>query len=350
MSVLGTYDGHDVILKNGKFGYYLVYNGANFSIKHATPEQKHQIIDKHNIEEAIALIESHKKQETNPVIKVPPKGAFVIRLGPYGYYFTHDKKFYSIGKRDPGSLTEQDCYDIINEKYNGDKIDLGPTHMNLQPALHYSRKNLPKIKPFVFKTSKKVKPEKPAKPEKNRSSCAYNEGTNRCKYGSPHDAEKCVLNTNGRCERHVAKAATEKVKSVKAEKPEKLEKNRSSCVYNEGTNRCKYGSPHDAEKCVLNANGRCERHLAKAATEKVKSVKAEKPEKLEKNRSSCVYNEGTNRCKYGSPHDAEKCVLNENGHCERHVAKAKVKANVSVRRSRCKNGTRRNQQGECVPK
>ena len=205
MIVLGTYDGHGVILKNGKFGYYIVYNGENFSIKHSTPERKHQIINEHNIDEAIALIESHKKQETNPVIKVPPKGAFVIRLGPYGYYFTHDKQFYSIGKREPGSLTEQDCYDIINEKYKGDKIDLGPTHMNLQPALHYSRKNLPKIKPFVFKTSKKVKPAKPAKLEQNRSSCVYNEGTNRCKYGSPHNAEKCVLNENGHCERNVDK-------------------------------------------------------------------------------------------------------------------------------------------------
>ena len=125
-----------------------------------------------------------------------------------------------------------------------DKIDLGPTHMNLQPALHYSRKNLPKIKPFLF-TSKK--------------------------------------------------------------------------------------SP-----------------------KKVKSIKPEKPEKLVKNRSSCVYSEGTNRCKYGSPHDVEKCVLNVNGHCERNTNKAKtVKPNVSIkkaRKPRCKNGTRRNQQGECVPK
>jgi hypothetical protein len=87
-----------------------------------------------------------------------------------------------------------------------DKIDLGPTHMNLQPALHYSRKNLPKIKPFQFKSSKKVKSVKHVKPEKNRSACVYNEGTNRCKYGSPHDAEKCVLNTNGHCERHTRKA------------------------------------------------------------------------------------------------------------------------------------------------
>jgi len=86
-----------------------------------------------------------------------------------------------------------------------DKIDLGPTHMNLQPALHYSRKNLPKIKPFLFKSKKSSKKVKSIKMEKNRSSCAYNEGTNRCKYGSPHDAEKCVLNANGRCERHFVK-------------------------------------------------------------------------------------------------------------------------------------------------
>jgi hypothetical protein len=165
-----------------------------------------------------------------------------------------------------------------------DKIDLGPTHMNLQPALHYSRKNLPKIKPFLFKSKKSSKKVKSIKMEKNRSSCAYNEGTNRCKYGSPHDAEKCVLNANGRCERHFVKPL-EKVKSIK------MEKNRSSCAYNEGTNRCKYGSPHDAEKCVLNANGRCERHFVKV-----------------------------------------------------------VKANGSLRRSRCKNGTRRNQLGECVSK
>jgi DNA topoisomerase-1 len=119
--ILGTYDEHDVILKNGKFGYYLVYNGENFGIGYSTPERKHKIVEEHDIEEAVALIdstsESRKKRETNPVIKVPPKGAFEIRLGPYGYYFTHNKKFYSIGKREPGSLTEKDCRDIIKEKY-----------------------------------------------------------------------------------------------------------------------------------------------------------------------------------------------------------------------------------------
>lgn len=95
------------------------------------------------------------------------------------------------------------------------RIDLGPTHMNLQPALHYSRKNLPKIKPFLFNPSKKVKS---AKLVKNRSSCVYNEGTNRCKYGSPHDAEKCVLNANGHCERHTNKVKAN-ISIKKARKP-----------------------------------------------------------------------------------------------------------------------------------
>ena len=119
--VLGTYDEHDIILKNGKFGYYLVYNGENFGIGYSTPERKQKIIEDRDVEEAVALInsttESRKKRETNPVIKVPPKGAFEIRLGPYGYYFTHNKKFYSIGGREPGSLTEKDCRDIMKEKY-----------------------------------------------------------------------------------------------------------------------------------------------------------------------------------------------------------------------------------------
>ena len=119
--VLGTYDEHDVVLKNGKFGYYLVYNGENFGIGYSTPERKQKIVDEHDIEEAVALIdsiiESRKKRQANPVIKVPPKGAFEIRLGPYGYYFTHNKKFYSIGKREPGSLTEKDCRDIMKDKY-----------------------------------------------------------------------------------------------------------------------------------------------------------------------------------------------------------------------------------------
>ena len=108
-------------MKNGKFGYYLVYNGENFGIGYSTPERKQKIVDEHDIEEAVALIDSiidsRKKRETNPVIKVPPKGAFEIRLGPYGYYFAHNKKFYSIGKREPGSLTEKDCRDIMKEKY-----------------------------------------------------------------------------------------------------------------------------------------------------------------------------------------------------------------------------------------
>jgi hypothetical protein len=103
-----------------------------------------------------------------------------------------------------------------------DKIDLGPTHMNLQPALHYSRKNLPKIKPFLFtskKSLKKVKSIKHEKPVKNRSSCVYNEGTNRCKYGSPHDGEKCVLNVNVHCERRTTNAKAANVSIKKARKP-----------------------------------------------------------------------------------------------------------------------------------
>ena len=95
-----------------------------------------------------------------------------------------------------------------------DRIDLGITHMNLQPALHYSRKNLPKIKPFQFKSIKSNKKVKSDRLQKNRSTCLYNKSTNRCKYGSPHDDEKCILNTNGHCERHKQKHDTKTDKTT----------------------------------------------------------------------------------------------------------------------------------------
>jgi hypothetical protein len=71
-----------------------------------------------------------------------------------------------------------------------DTIDLGPTHMNLPKALQYSKRNLPKIKPFQFKS---------AKSSKKHLSCVYNAETNRCKQGLPNDSVKCFLNENGNC-------------------------------------------------------------------------------------------------------------------------------------------------------
>jgi len=107
-----------VILKNGPYGHYLLYRGENFSLKFASDERKSKIIDEHDIEEAVDAIEEQReankrKLEAPPPLKV---GIFEIKKGPYGHYFTFDKKNYGIGQKDPAQLTEKECREIMEAK------------------------------------------------------------------------------------------------------------------------------------------------------------------------------------------------------------------------------------------
>ena len=60
-----------------------------------------------------SILKEAKTKSKNDAVNI---GKFEIRKGPYGFYFQHNKKNYGIGNRDPSTLTEQDCKQIISSK------------------------------------------------------------------------------------------------------------------------------------------------------------------------------------------------------------------------------------------
>jgi DNA topoisomerase-1 len=120
---LGIYEddqGEDsVILKNGPYGHYLQFRGENYGLKFVDEMRKKKIVEEHDVEEAVEIIdeqrEAKKRKEASKTDTVIV-GKFEIKKGPYGYYFTHNKKNYGIGQREPSSLTEKDIRDIMENK------------------------------------------------------------------------------------------------------------------------------------------------------------------------------------------------------------------------------------------
>ena len=120
---LGLYEddqGEDsVILKNGPYGHYLQFRGENYGLKFVDDLRKKKIVEEHDVEEAVEVIdeqrEAKKRQEVakKEMITI---GKFEIKKGPYGFYFTHNKKNYGIGQREPSTLTEKDIRDIMESK------------------------------------------------------------------------------------------------------------------------------------------------------------------------------------------------------------------------------------------
>jgi len=108
-----------VILKNGPYGHYIVFRGENYGLKFESDERKSRIIDDHDIEEAVDVIEAQREARKRKLeapqesIKVGP---FEIKKGPYGHYFTFNKKNYGIGKKDPAKLSEKECREIMEAK------------------------------------------------------------------------------------------------------------------------------------------------------------------------------------------------------------------------------------------
>jgi topoisomerase IA-like protein len=81
--------------------------------------RKQKIVEEEDVEEAVEIIEEQreakkrKEEAKGDTVKV---GKFEIKKGPYGFYFTFNKQNYGIGQRDPATLTEQDCRDIMDNK------------------------------------------------------------------------------------------------------------------------------------------------------------------------------------------------------------------------------------------
>jgi DNA topoisomerase-1 len=101
---LGTYEGHPILKKSGKFGPYIVWNGINLSSK---PED--------TLETIIANLKA--KQEGTKTV-----GVYTIQTGPYGLYMFKSavtgssRKFVSVpAGLDLDSVTESDLMAIFQE-------------------------------------------------------------------------------------------------------------------------------------------------------------------------------------------------------------------------------------------
>ncbi len=117
--ILGKYKSNDVVLQRGSYGFYIQYNGTNYS-----NDQGENI----NLEKAIELIKT--KQSNNIAEFNIKQGKKMIRTvvlkGPYGYYIQAQngktKKNYPIPKNiNVEKITEKEINEIISQK-NAKKV------------------------------------------------------------------------------------------------------------------------------------------------------------------------------------------------------------------------------------
>jgi DNA topoisomerase-1 len=145
---LGKHKDLDIVVKNGPYGYYLVYNKKNYKI----PPEFNELL---TLEEAIQCVENtyikqsvnNDNTKDNSLIaenenvnkNVKSIGEYQIKIGKYGPYILYNSKFYKIkNEYVPENLTEEDCVKIIGVN-NIDK----------------DNKEKPVKKTFVKKTTKK---------------------------------------------------------------------------------------------------------------------------------------------------------------------------------------------------
>lgn len=106
---IGDIDGKEVILNNGKFGLYVIYNSKNYPVKS----------DNISIKEVKEII---KEKSKDILREFNIKGvSYSVREGKYGPYVSYKKgkklEFVSIPKKyELKNIKEQDILDIINKK------------------------------------------------------------------------------------------------------------------------------------------------------------------------------------------------------------------------------------------
>ena len=83
--ILGNHNGHEVTVKNGKFGLYITYNGTNKSVKHLMKQ-----IDEIKLEDVIPIL--NKNENSNPNILKVLNDEMSIRKGRYGPYVMYKTK------------------------------------------------------------------------------------------------------------------------------------------------------------------------------------------------------------------------------------------------------------------
>jgi DNA topoisomerase-1 len=105
---LGIYNGNDIFIKNGPYGYYLSYNEKNYKLLEGYDENL-------CLEDGIKCINNNSSSEgtgKSTLIKVIDN--YTIKNGPYGYYIQYNKKFFNIPKEYIiEKLTKEECDTII---------------------------------------------------------------------------------------------------------------------------------------------------------------------------------------------------------------------------------------------
>ncbi|MBR6423423.1 MAG: type I DNA topoisomerase [Bacteroidales bacterium] len=106
--VVGHYKDFEITTAIGRFGPYIKYDGKYVSL--AKGQDPYTLTE----EQAIALIEDSFEKSAKKVIAEFPASGIQILNGRYGPYLKKGKDNYKIPKKkDPASLSEQDCLDII---------------------------------------------------------------------------------------------------------------------------------------------------------------------------------------------------------------------------------------------
>lgn len=108
--ILGSLEGQDVVVGVGRFGAYVRYDGKFTSIPNDIAPLSLTLSD------AIELIKSAKEAEAKTLIKAFPSG-IEVRNGRYGTYLKYNGANYKLPKKniDIDSLTEEECKEIIDK-------------------------------------------------------------------------------------------------------------------------------------------------------------------------------------------------------------------------------------------
>lgn len=114
---LGEYNGSEIHVAVGRFGPYLKYNNAFFSLT------KLDNPDTVTCERAIEIINAKQKADAdNVVASFPQDENMKVLKGRYGVYISYNKQNYKIPKSyDPYALSYDDCVDIVKDPDNASK-------------------------------------------------------------------------------------------------------------------------------------------------------------------------------------------------------------------------------------
>ena len=102
---LGKYEENDIIIKKGRYGYYISYNSKNYKIKSDYNEYL-------SLENAIECI-----RDTGAKKIYKTFGTINVRHGPYGPYIQRGKTFVNIPSFiNPEEITEEKCKELIKNR------------------------------------------------------------------------------------------------------------------------------------------------------------------------------------------------------------------------------------------